>query len=194
MDIKKISKINIIQTDWSGGSSRQYYIYPEFSNFIDEDFDFRISSALVEVKESVFTNFPNHERILMIIEGEMKISHKGFYEKELKQFDQDQFLGKLTTTASSKGVVVDFNVIFSEKYNAICKYLTIDLFEEFEVYNQWLFIYLVKGDLSVEVGEESFHLEELEMLMVKADDKVMIKLKNYSSSECIVTQIKKTEI
>ena len=54
---------------WSGGETSEYAIYPESAKYIDRDFIWRLSSASVDVEESVFTKLPDYDRILMVLEG-----------------------------------------------------------------------------------------------------------------------------
>ncbi|MDP2386095.1 MAG: HutD family protein [Bacteroidota bacterium] len=98
---------------WSGGITRQLAIYPFNASLEERDFIFRISTATVETETSLFSKFPGFQRILMILEGELKIDHKGHHTKKLKPFETDAFDGSWETTA--EGMVVDFNVIYSGK-------------------------------------------------------------------------------
>ena len=87
-------------TKWSGGSTRQLAIFPFDANLADRNFIFRISTASVETETSVFSKFDGFRRILMILEGELEIWHKGHHTKKLNTFDTDVFDGSWETTAS----------------------------------------------------------------------------------------------
>ncbi len=39
---------------WSGGTTTELFIYPEVAEYSERNFDFRISTATVEVEESNF--------------------------------------------------------------------------------------------------------------------------------------------
>lgn len=103
-----------VTTTWSGGKTTELFIYPENSLFSERNFDFRISSATINVENSDFTSLPNYNRLLAILEGKLEIIHEGKYSKLLKQFDTDQFHGSWNT--SSIGKVRDFNVIYSDQF------------------------------------------------------------------------------
>ena len=96
-------------TEWSGGKTSELFIHPETAVFKNGDFQLRVSIATVEVESSLFTSLPDVNRILMVLEGELKLEHEGHHTAELKPFDQDKFQGDWST--KSYGKVVDFNVM-----------------------------------------------------------------------------------
>ncbi len=108
MNNYQIKKDHLTST-WSGGTTTELYIYPENSNYKNGDFLFRISSATVEIEESAFTPLPGVERILMVLDGQMKLEHENQHTKVLKPLDTDQFQGEWTTL--SKGKCTDFNLM-----------------------------------------------------------------------------------
>lgn len=99
-------------TEWSGGTTTELAIYPPESSYVNRDFAFRISTATVETEHSTFTSLPDYNRILMILKGELEISHVDQYTKKLGPFDTDLFDGGWHTTG--KGLVTDFNVMYSQ--------------------------------------------------------------------------------
>ena len=117
--MKLIKSEKLITKNWSGGKTKELYIFPESKLYANRDFDFRISSATVEVSESIFTSLPNYNRILMILEGELFIEHIDHRSINLKQFDIDEFSGKWET--HSKGKVIDFNLIMNKNLNGKIK-------------------------------------------------------------------------
>ena len=58
---------------WSGGLSTELYIFPEDSEYVERNFKYRLSTATVEIEQSVFTPLPGVDRTLMVLEGEMKL-------------------------------------------------------------------------------------------------------------------------
>lgn len=94
---------------WSGGTTTQLAIWPPDADYRDRNFLWRISSARVDQNESVFTALPGFHRILMILEGSIRLIHEGRREVELKPFEQDSFEGGWTT--GSIGQCVDFNLM-----------------------------------------------------------------------------------
>jgi len=107
--VKAISSKTIA---WANGTSTELFIFPASGNFLTRDFLFRISTATVEVEESVFSFFEGIQRTLMILEGNLVLEHVGRYTRELNSFDQDSFSGEWDT--KSKGKVKDFNLMCKE--------------------------------------------------------------------------------
>ena len=97
-------------TEWSGGTTTQLFIFPEDASLEKKNFQFRISTAKVEVAETDFTPFPGYERMLMILDGSLFINHANHYSRMLKPFDVDVFDGNWKT--NSVGIVTDFNIVF----------------------------------------------------------------------------------
>ena len=52
MNITILSKSDYITSNWSGGSTTQLFISPATASYAERNFDFRISSAKVEVAAS----------------------------------------------------------------------------------------------------------------------------------------------
>ncbi|MCK1983578.1 MULTISPECIES: HutD/Ves family protein [Peribacillus] len=109
---KIIRKSEQITSLWSGGKTTQLAIYPEDGDYSKRDFKWRISTADVEVDESLFTHLPGIQRIIMILDGEMMLEHKGKHRVHLQPFEQDRFDGGWTTR--SIGRVTDFNLMLAE--------------------------------------------------------------------------------
>lgn len=110
--IKIIRKPEQLTNIWSGGTTTQLYIYPEDADYSKRNFMWRISSAKVDAEESEFTNLPGIWRLIMVLEGEMTLEHKGHHSVHLKPYEQDSFSGEWTT--HSRGRVRDFNLMMAE--------------------------------------------------------------------------------
>ena len=89
MHVTFIPKSSQKETEWSGGTTTQLFIFPEESSYVQRDFLFRISTAEVKVDESTFTKLPDVSRVIMILDGEIKLNHEGKSIKVLKKFDTD---------------------------------------------------------------------------------------------------------
>jgi uncharacterized protein len=103
----KSSEQNIAR--WSGGTTKELYIYPVTAKYVNRDFDFRISSAVVECETSKFTALPSVLRYIMILQGQMTLQHENHHSVLLKKFDVDQFWGDWNTV--SFGQATDFNLM-----------------------------------------------------------------------------------
>lgn len=73
MDWKLLNKAGYVTTSWSGGTTTQLAIAPEGAVYADRDFLWRLSSATVELDHSDFTPLPDYNRLLSVLEGEIKL-------------------------------------------------------------------------------------------------------------------------
>jgi environmental stress-induced protein Ves len=117
---------------WASGTSTELFIFPADGNFQTRDFDFRISTATVEAEETDFSDFSGLTRILMVLKGKLTLIHENRYTKELATFVQDRFDGAWKTR--SKGKVQDFNVMFTENYEAEVNHFSLSENDKREIY------------------------------------------------------------
>lgn len=113
IELKKNNEF--LTSEWSGGTTTEIAIYPKNALYSERNFVWRLSSAKVEVEESTFTSLPDINRIIMILDGELKLEHVGYHQCTLEPFQQDRFSGSWNT--KSYGRVTDFNLMMSEECN-----------------------------------------------------------------------------
>lgn len=95
---------------WAGGSTTELAIFPDGSSCVERNFDFRVSSATVELNESDFSDFTGYTRHIMPLEGQMALSHNGKPQSSILLPCQHYiFDGSWKTHAV--GTCVDFNLI-----------------------------------------------------------------------------------
>ncbi len=109
MKMVKIDACHQNFSRWSGGTTTQLAIFPPQAVYAQRNFLWRISSAVVELPESDFTPLPDYDRILMILDGELTLSHDGGEEYTLRALEQTSFDGASRTV--SRGQVTDFNLM-----------------------------------------------------------------------------------
>ncbi|SDE52110.1 HutD/Ves family protein [Sporomusa acidovorans] len=109
LSFELIRKNEQTTSNWSGGTTTQIAIYPNQAVYAERNFIWRISSARVDLSESTFTSLPGVARLIMVLEGEMRLEHAGHHSCYLKPFAQDSFSGDWTT--KSYGKVRDFNLM-----------------------------------------------------------------------------------
>lgn len=109
--VKLIRQTEQTTSNWSGGTTTQIAIYPPAASYSDRNFLWRLSSARVEQEETAFTPLPGFWRLIMVIEGELELTHAGHHTVHLRPFEQDSFSGGWTTT--SYGKVRDFNLMLA---------------------------------------------------------------------------------
>lgn len=73
MEWKLLTKDDYVTTSWSGGTTTQLAIAPEGAVYADRDFFWRLSSATVELEHSDFTPLPDYDRLLAVLEGEIRL-------------------------------------------------------------------------------------------------------------------------
>lgn len=159
-----IRKETLETKTWSGGTTTELSISPQGSDYAERVFDFRVSSATVDLLESNFTPLPGVKRYLMILDGEMTIVHEGRGEKHLGTFEQDSFMGDYRTKSYSKAPVVDFNLMLQGARDGGLFYhpcegmlslqeltVSLDILENRE-------FYCVAGPLEMIIGNHSIRL------------------------------------
>ena len=117
MDYKIIKKENQKEHLWTGGISKELYIYPDGST-IDSPFNFRVSTASINPGEYKFTSFKGYKRLLILLSGSVKleVDGKDYYLKPLSHifFSGDSHTSSLADEKSN-----DFNLIFKENVNLL---------------------------------------------------------------------------
>ena len=109
MQLTKLNASHMSCSRWSGGTTTQIAICPAEAIYAERNFIWRLSSAVVELPESDFTPLPDYDRILMILDGELALSHDGGQEYTLRTLEQTSFDGASHTF--SRGQVTDFNLM-----------------------------------------------------------------------------------
>lgn len=98
-----------ITSQWSGGTTTQLGIFPKGSLYADRQFIWRLSSATIDVEESDFTPLGDYNRILMVLKGQVILSHEDIRTVKLNTLEVDYFDGAYTT--KSYGKITDYNLM-----------------------------------------------------------------------------------
>ena len=110
MKVEVKRKDELSHNRWSGGVTTQLAIWPEGADYGARRFDWRISTAIVEDEKSVFTALPGIHRLLMILDGEIEVTHNGERTLAMKPLaDVDEFEGGWGS--ASGGRCGDFNLM-----------------------------------------------------------------------------------
>ena len=99
---------DVVRGTWSGGSTAEYYSWPEGSAFARRDFIFSICSATVDLEYSTFTPYPEHDRVILSVSDGFALSHDG-ERRELGRLEPHAFTGEAVT--ESFGRYSDFNLV-----------------------------------------------------------------------------------
>jgi len=169
-------------SEWSGGTTTELYIYPKDSLYGDRNFKWRLSSAKVEVEESTFTSLPGISRLIMVIEGELRLEHEGHHNAVLKAFEKDSFSGGWTTT--SFGKVIDFNLMMTQGYKGKLESISVkagdykDVLLDNNINGNEKFhqiteaFYIVKGNVEIATGANGkINANEGDLVLVTRTEK-----------------------
>lgn len=178
-------------SNWSGGSTTQLYISPANASYAERNFDFRISSAKVEVPESTFTALPGVNRKLMVLEGEITITHENQHPKTLQKYEVDTFKGDWKTTA--KGICTDFNLMTTGNQTSELShmqllanhYKTLSIEENYHT----VCLYLHSGSIYVEINNKLYNLKKESLLVLSNINNFSFHLQAHKRSELIISKI-----
>ncbi len=149
------------RSEWTGGTTTEFYISPEGADFKKREFDFRISSASFTSTESSFSDFTGFKRFILPLKGTLKLKHEGEHEASLEPYRVDVFNGSWSTYSWNSLDCIDFNFIASEKYKS-----NLQVIESAGGYNpingSTMCVYS-ESDYSVKIISDESELNELEV-------------------------------
>ena len=174
--IKHIKKEILTTNTWSGGTTTELFLYPENGDYKSLDFDYRLSTASVDVESSNFTSLPGINRLIMSLTGPLELIHMDQHSITLQPFEVDAFKGEWSTT--SKGKVVDFNLMYTNDYKAsmAVKDVSEDILEV--VVNDILALYAFDQSVTVGCDSMTYEMAHGEMLIISQMDSVTIQSKD----------------
>ena len=154
---------------WSGGKTRELFIYPAYSSYSGRNFSVRISSATVEEDPSVFTSLSGFHRILMPLSGTMKLTFDGRKEALIKPYEPVEFEGGWNTV--SFGKCTDIGIMLSHGWTGS---LSAAGPGEYKYKEGFIGVYALSDstDVSVKTRGENFpvSLGQGDFLLVKTDE------------------------
>lgn len=109
MKIILLTQKQYVVSAWTGGTTTQLAIAPDGSHYQNRDFVWRVSSASVTQDSSDFTLLPDYDRLICVLEGEMRLTHNGAETITLSPYTIHGFDGGANTR--SEGRCVDFNLM-----------------------------------------------------------------------------------
>lgn len=186
-----IKQSDITTSKWSGGITSELFIYPPESNYKELNFDFRLSRATIEVEESEFTNLPNVNRTLLLLEGELELIHLNQYSKLLKPYQFDTFSGSWKTKSIRKSenqVPIDFNLMTTGNTRgrlSVIKSKNKKQYHSYKINNHFIIFYVVKGTLNF----NDTNISEGELLVFDQPQKEEFRFNLLADSNVIVVRI-----
>jgi environmental stress-induced protein Ves len=142
-----------IVSTWNGGKTRQLYLYPEQAVYRKTPFLFRLSSATVEAEQSDFSRLEGVRRILMPLEGTVRL-HCGEEDIVLHPYEQSRFDGGVKTV--SYGTCVDFNLMTMSSWDGKLREFLLrrELFPKLLAGSSAAAFYVVEGHAKLFSGTE----------------------------------------
>ncbi len=152
---------------WSGGSSRQLFIYPAGATYAQRNFQCRISTASTEIETSTFTPLPGIQRHILVLDGAFRLEHEQHYSKELKKGEGDVFAGDWKTNC--RGQATDFNLMLGTGLNGKLVYREIPEGHSVIIDAKDCFFgcYIYKGAANITINKNSIDLEKHDFVLLK---------------------------
>ena len=153
-------------SDWSGGKTKQLYLSPPTGHYGKRDFDYRLSTATVELAESQFSDLSGFHRILMSLDHTLHL-HNASRQAETVLAPFTPYFFEGSDSITSRGTCTDFNLIYSDHYQG--QMIAISDGQELSRDEEIQFIYAL-GDLTV-TGTDlpALNLEADELLIVEQE-------------------------
>lgn len=97
---------------WSGGKTTQICLAPQGGQYKVGEFDYRISSATIELDESTFSPLGGYSRLILSLDSPIVLQHPDRSDEvfRLQPFEVHAFEGDWQTV--SRGKCTDFNLIY----------------------------------------------------------------------------------
>jgi len=156
-----------LTTKWSGGETTELCIFPEDADYKKGNYQFRISTATVEIETSTFSALPGVDRTLMVLDGKMQLNHEGHHSSTLSPMETDEFKGDWTT--HSIGTCVDFNLMCKSGAKGKVKgyHLNANKNLNLNLKGSKHFLYIYKGTL--EIDNKQINTGDFVLLNEEAD-------------------------
>lgn len=170
MKISVVKDKDVLTSEWAGGESRQYYIYPPNADYALRNFMFRVSmAASYSDDEAKYSNLENFTRYLIMLEGTAHVFHKDHYDVVMNPYEEiDVFDGGWESYATGK--VIDFNLMTSRNCNgsmSVVNESCVIEFESIEGSNQnWLMFFCGEGSASFDLfSGENIQLSKNDLII-----------------------------
>jgi environmental stress-induced protein Ves len=173
---------------WSGGTSKELYIYPENAEYLKRNFQFRLSTAKVETEKSDFTKLEEISRKLMILDGKILLCYNDTNYVFLNKFDIAEFEGNWKTT--SIGKCTDFNLMTSENTKGELKAIEIEKGKaaicEINEKSDFAFIYVYSGKILFKNNT----IISGDLIVISENSTKNFEIKAIENSEIVFCEIK----
>ena len=153
-------------SDWSGGKTKQLYLFPPTGHYGKREFDYRLSTATVELAESQFSDLSGFHRILMSLDHTLHL-HDASRQEETVLAPFTPYFFEGSDSITSRGTCTDFNLIYSDHYQG--QMLAISDGQELSRDDEIQFIYALSDLMVTGTGLPSLNLETGQLLIVEKE-------------------------
>lgn len=178
-------------TQWAGGTTTEFFIYPRTATYDQHNFSFRLSKAKVEADPSVFTPLPEVARTLMVLDGTMTLTHEGHHTSTLSKFDIDVFDGAWQT--ASAGQCTDVNLMTMGEVQGSLEGLAIDKSQIIDYplkeASNWLLMYVYVGKVSIYINNEKHTVNQGDVLVLEHPSFISLQVKGRQDSEVVFCHV-----
>jgi environmental stress-induced protein Ves len=189
MQYRLYKKNELNKSTWAGGTTTQLYIFPEDADYKAKTFEFRISTATVELEESDFTQLEGVDRQIMTLSGNIKLMHDSKNPIDLAPLQIHRFSGGVNT--KSIGKCIDFNLMTigtteaEMSYWLLSKETSVKFIPRAEINKT--FFYSYSGEVSIRINSTLVELDEGDFLACTdlASDEITL----LSSGDAIVATV-----
>jgi len=172
---------------WTGGITTQIAIYPMQAEYNKHNFLWRLSTARVDCEESTFTALPGISRVLMVLQGEIRLEHREHHTAVVKAYEQDKFSGDWTTQCFGKAS--DFNLMMGKGCEGSLLHLSLEACKDIDLTvkstvssaEATTVFYCVDGDCEIAAGEQNYQLAAGDALLINrhtSEDELSLRVLN----------------
>ena len=172
---------------WAGGTTTELFIFPAEATFAGRNFSFRLSQATVEIEASNFSDFSGITRTLMVVKGEIKLTHENHHVAQLRPLDVDVFDGGWTTRAVGK--CTDFNLMTRGKTQGSVVGQSLNQGQTIQIKRankERLFLYLYSGEVTLLTDADESKMSDADFTEISADS---FSINSLSASTLIVVSV-----
>lgn len=170
VQVNIINKSQIIPSEWDGGKTYEYFIYPEDAQYSKRNFLFRFSSASILKVPSRFTQFLDYHRFLVMLDQDLAILRNNQSETYLKN---EIFRFESNETILSHSLGNDFNLMVSHQVNSAN--LIID--QQIRMDKSLFIAVFSLQETQLGINSQTFHLNQHSLLVIENKDQEEINIR-----------------
>jgi len=186
-----IPSASFLPVRWSGGTTTELFIFPETAEYTKRNFRFRLSTATVETRKSEFTSLSGISRKIMVLGGNITLTHDNHYTRQLSKFETDEFEGDWKTTSTGK--CTDFNLMTDRKTNGMLSAVVVQKkqFVNYIIKNNpgWFFIYVFMGEVSFEIENKRINIKKGDLFVSEKPVVTNLEIYGVQNCELVISEI-----